>query len=189
MTAFSDLKLVAAGEGHPQRISDSTNMLEVLPAHVSLGAFPPVQNAFAGTGVSSLAFGPCTESGTIQDSKHRQEVKPPVQIYVDMGLQHRSTFDDLSPHPQGITSLKQPRRKPGARECMQISRRFHTQVIPARYMEVLLDYVNRGKIEHLVRMRERLDEHSRLLESQLAGLEALVRENGEYNETEAALAP
>jgi hypothetical protein len=56
-------------------------------------------------------------------------------------------------------------------------------------MEVLLDYVNRGKIEHLVRMRERLDEHSRLLESQLAGLEAFVRENGEYNETEAVLAP
>jgi hypothetical protein len=56
-------------------------------------------------------------------------------------------------------------------------------------MEVLLDYVNRGKIEHLVRMRERLDEHSRLLESQLAGLEALVREKGEYNETETVLVP
>ena len=30
-------------------------------------------------------------------------------------------------------------------------------------------------------MRERLDEHSRFLESQLAGLEALVRERGELD--------
>ena len=30
-------------------------------------------------------------------------------------------------------------------------------------------------------MRERLDEHSRMLESQLAGLECLVREKGELN--------
>lgn len=30
-------------------------------------------------------------------------------------------------------------------------------------------------------MRERLDEHSRFLESQLAGLEALVKEKGEWN--------
>lgn len=32
-------------------------------------------------------------------------------------------------------------------------------------------------------MRERLDEHSRFLESQLAGLEALVKEKGELDIT------
>ena len=62
---------------------------------------------------------------------------------------------------------------------MQISRRFGVRVIPRRYMNILLDYCSRGKVEHLIRMRERLDEHSRYLETQLAGLEALVKEKGE----------
>jgi PHD-finger len=75
-------------------------------------------------------------------------------------------------------ALKQPRRKPGARECMQISRRFGVKEIPQQYMDTLLDYCNRGKVEHLIRMRERLDEHSRFLEMQLAGLESLVLEHG-----------
>lgn len=149
-------------------------------------AFPPGEQPATSVGTSISASAPSLESRTTYVLTQQQEPMQPVQIYVDMGLQHRSTFDDLSQHPNSVTSsIKQPRRKPGARECMQISRRFHTQVIPARYMEVLLDYVNRGKIEHLVRMRERLDEHSRLLESQLAGLEALVREKGESNEIEA----
>jgi len=43
------------------------------------------------------------------------------------------------------------------------------------------DYCTRGKVEHLIRMRERLDDHSRYLESQLAGLEALVAEKGEVD--------
>ena len=36
-------------------------------------------------------------------------------------------------------------------------------------------------MDHLIRMRERLDEHSRFLEAQLAGLEALVKKNGEWD--------
>jgi hypothetical protein len=78
-------------------------------------------------------------------------------------------------------SVKVPRRKPGARECMQISRRFGVKEIPQKYMDTLLDYCTRGKVEHLIRMRERLDEHSRLLEAQLAGLEAHVKEKGEID--------
>lgn len=62
---------------------------------------------------------------------------------------------------------------------MQMSRKFGAEVIPDQYMDILSDYCNRGKVEHLIRMRERLDEHSRFLESQLAGLEALVQERGE----------
>jgi len=72
-----------------------------------------------------------------------------------------------------------PRRKPGARECMQISRRFGVRTIPEKYIEILMDYCKRGKVEHLIRMRERLDEHSRYLEAQLAGLEAAVKAKGE----------
>ena len=37
-----------------------------------------------------------------------------------------------------ISSIKVPRRKPGARECMQISRRFGVQIIPQKYMDTLL---------------------------------------------------
>jgi len=70
-------------------------------------------------------------------------------------------------------------RKPGARECMQLTRKFTNDVIEKRYFDTLYDYANRGKIDHIIRMRERLDEHSRYLESQLAGLEALVAEKGE----------
>mmetsp|Transcript_54722 Transcript_54722/g.62073 ORF Transcript_54722/g.62073 Transcript_54722/m.62073 type:complete len:580 (-) Transcript_54722:148-1887(-) len=72
-----------------------------------------------------------------------------------------------------------PRRKPGARECMQIARRFGVDIIPENQMTILLDYCRRGKIEHLIRMREQLDCHSRFLESQLAGLESLVQKVGE----------
>ena len=43
------------------------------------------------------------------------------------------------------------------------------------------DYSKRGKVDHLIRMRERIDEHSRFLESQLTGLEALVKEKEEWN--------
>ena len=85
-----------------------------------------------------------------------------------------STFP-TGPHALAITSSKAPRRKPGARECMQISRRFGQRIIPEKYIEILSDYCQRGKLEHLIRMRERLDEHSRYLESQLAGLEALAK--------------
>lgn len=77
----------------------------------------------------------------------------------------------------GVTKI--PRRKPGARECMQISRRFGVNIIPEKYMTTLLDYCHRGKVEHLIKMRERLDCHSRFLEYQLAGLEARVKEVGE----------
>ena len=50
-----------------------------------------------------------------------------------------------------------------------------------RTQNTLLDYCTRGNVEHLIRMRERLDEHSRYLEAQLAGLEALVEEKGEID--------
>jgi PHD-finger len=79
-----------------------------------------------------------------------------------------------------------PRRKPGARECMQLSRRFGTQVISETHVEILMDYCKRGKCEHLIRMRERLDEHSRFLESQLAGLETLAIEQGSSSKIDGA---
>jgi hypothetical protein len=91
------------------------------------------------------------------------------------------------PEEENPPPIKVPRRKPGARECMQISRRFGVTVIPEKHMKVLLDYCSRGKVEHLIRMRERLDCHSRYLESQIAGLEMLVQERGETDVVVPAL--
>jgi hypothetical protein len=68
---------------------------------------------------------------------------------------------------------------------MQMSRRFGAQVIPEQNMEILIDYCNRGKCEHLIRMRERLDEHCRFLEAQLAGLEVLAREQSAGSQSQA----
>merc|ERR1712150_45892 len=95
--------------------------------------------------------------------------------------QSSSAPETVASNPEVAVPARVPRRKPGARECMQISRRFGVQVIPQKYMDTLLDYCLRGKVEHLIRMRERLDEHSRMLEAQLAGLETLVQERGELD--------
>lgn len=99
-----------------------------------------------------------------------------------------------SPVPSAATTAAQsnektPRRKPGARECVQISRRFGVRVIPETYMEILTDYCQRGKVDHLIRMRERLDDHSRFLELQLATLESLVKKNGESDVVVPAIPP
>ena len=85
----------------------------------------------------------------------------------------------LDPLLDDSKDSKTPRRKPGARECMQISRRFGADVINDKYMEILLDYCKRGKAEHLIRMRERLDDHARYLESQLAALEVMAQQKGD----------
>ena len=73
------------------------------------------------------------------------------------------------------------KRKPAARECTQLIRRFGANVIPQESMDTLLDYCSRGKLENLLRMRQQLDEHAMFLEHQLASLEALVHEKGEVN--------
>lgn len=86
------------------------------------------------------------------------------------------------PPPQTDTA-KSPRRKPGARECLQLAKRFGVQIIPEKSVGVLVDYCKRGKLEHLIRMRERLDDHSRFLELQLAELELLAKKKGELKVT------
>jgi hypothetical protein len=82
---------------------------------------------------------------------------------------------------KGASGKKETKRKPGARECMQLTKKFGTTPIDEHSFDVLMDYSKRGKIDHLIRMRERMDDHSRFLESQLAGLEALVQQKGELN--------
>mmetsp|Transcript_25217 Transcript_25217/g.37194 ORF Transcript_25217/g.37194 Transcript_25217/m.37194 type:complete len:1132 (-) Transcript_25217:403-3798(-) len=82
---------------------------------------------------------------------------------------------------KSASGKKEGRRKPGARECMQLTKKFDATPIDEQSFDVLMDYSKRGKVDHLIRMRERLDDHSRFLEAQLAGLEALVQEKGELN--------
>ena len=54
---------------------------------------------------------------------------------------------------------------------------------------ILQDYCRRGKVEHLIRMRERLEEHSMFLQEHIAGLEALVQEKGESDVVVPAALP
>ena len=84
-------------------------------------------------------------------------------------------------------SKKESRRKPGARECMQITRKFGMAPIEQKHFDILMDYSKRGKVDHLIRLRERMDEHSRFLEAQLAGLEARVLENQEKEKGETSV--
>jgi len=118
----------------------------------------------------------CTTASPLLDSRKTidQEVITPTTIT------NNSSVTLPAPTIPGTdnTSIpaKVPRRKPGARECMQISRRFGVNIIPQHYMDTLKDYCSRGKVEHLIRMRERLDDHSRYLESQMAGLESILAE-------------
>jgi len=68
-----------------------------------------------------------------------KEVKP---LVVDDKVQGVSAAIPPSSPPFSTTAethvVKTPRRKPGARECMQISRRFGVQIIPEKYMDTLL---------------------------------------------------
>lgn len=82
---------------------------------------------------------------------------------------------------KSVSGKKEGRRKPGARECMQLTKKFDATPVDEQSFDILMDYSKRGKVDHLIRMRERLDDHSRFLEAQLAGLEALVKEKGEMN--------
>ena len=111
----------------------------------------------------------------------KKEVPPHINIkaLVTEAVKNANAPTEAEEEEKSAGPVKAPRRKPGARECMQISRRFGVNIIPKKYLDTLLDYCTRGKVEHLIRMRERLDEHSRFLESQLAGLEAIIREKGE----------
>ena len=111
-------------------------------------------------------------------SRPKKELPPGIDIKALVADAIRNMPPEVV-EEKPVGPVKIPRRKPGARECMQISRRFGVKIITKKYMDTLLDYCTRGKVEHLIRMRERLDEHSRFLEAQLAGLEALVLEKGE----------
>jgi len=118
----------------------------------------------------------CSTASPLQDSTKtvKQEVETPTTVASN------SSITLLAPTIPGTNNTpipaKVPRRKPGARECMQISRRFGVNIIPQHYVDTLKDYCSRGKVEHLIRMRERLDDHSRYLESQMAGLESILAE-------------
>ena len=62
----------------------------------------------------------------------------------NMPISHpNSATATIAPEPvpsteEPVVPVKVPRRKPGARECMQISRRFGVQAIPQKYMDTLL---------------------------------------------------
>ena len=131
------------------------------PAYVRQGAFPPGMVGSKGLSVALPSVPTTNASGWGPGATFPYEYVPP---------------------PQSAAS-KSPRRKPGARECIQAAKRFGVQIIPEKSIGVLVDYCQRGKLEHLIKMRERLDDHSRFLELQLAELEVLVKQRGESKVT------
>jgi hypothetical protein len=177
----------------PPQVPVPASVNVAMPTLAAAAAAPKVEAEVAITVTSS------TERATAAVPVVKQAPPPPVTAETNVTLKLPPTMEAPIPVsviapaaaslPVKVPSVavaadsskdtKMPRRKPGARECMQISRRFGVREIPPKYMEVLLDYCKRGKVEHLIRMRERLDDHSRYLEAQLAGLEALVKEKGE----------
>lgn len=159
--------------GHPNITSSKTAEIKQAEMQSPLKSVAPI--------TSSLVF-PLPQSGALPQNHHsRGNNLQPASSLVPKGTVHQSA---MIPPVSTFTSptpahTKVPRRKPGARECMQMSRKFGNQIISQHCMEVLLDYCSRGKVEHLIKMRERLDEHSRYLESELAGLEMLVEKRGD----------
>jgi len=140
---------------------------------------PPIKSKAFKVPTAAIGGGHNDGSGEAGDDEPRYKLTIDVDELVKKAVANIPLDDpDETPVAQNRGPVKVPRRKPGARECMQISRRFGNRVIPKKYMDILMDYCTRGKVEHLIRMRERLDEHALYLESQLAGLETLVREKG-----------
>ena len=109
----------------------------------------------------------------LRDDDEEEDDEDEDIVMMDVGT-------DGATHP-GTGRASSNKRKPAARECTQLIRRFGANVIPQESMDTLLDYCSRGKLENLLRMRQQLDEHAMFLEHQLASLEALVQEKGEVN--------
>lgn len=179
-TMFDDIE-----EG-PQLLPTSMTTSEVKedqkPSDTRLNAAPLSINSTEANAISTLAQGssavstPKVEKPATTLSQASSVKTATVNTSVSGKVTKVSPLSASIVTTQASSSTKAPRRKPGARECMQISRRFGAEIIPETYMEILLDYATRGKVEHLIRMRERMDDHSRFLESQLAGLEALIQD-------------
>lgn len=168
--AAGPVATVASDSGSQRTVAHSAQSLKAPPGQVPAPASTTVAATVPLINVQSLPAVASAISSTTMTMSTRGASQPAT-----------AASQSMSAHASRIDNSKQPRRKPGARECMQISRRFGVKEIPEKYIEILMDYKDRGKLEHLIRMRERLDEHSRFLESQLAGLEALVLQRGESN--------
>jgi len=164
---------LAQASNPPAKIVGPASMAQSVNAQGSVRAEPPAPAPFAPPVTAMMPTANYTPAG-MTATQGSLPVPPAVLAYP-------SSFYQAPPPAAAPSASKAPRRKPGARECMQMSRRFGVKVIPQNYMDTLFDYCSRGKVEHLIRMRERLDDHSRMLETQLAGLEALAKEKGELN--------
>ena len=98
----------------------------------------------------SGAVGSNEESGRRSDQTPRRGVledsKPAARISLSsVASYHGFVSPDMTYTPSAsyaaassVSSGKNPRRKPGARECMQISRKFGSNIIDQRYFDILM---------------------------------------------------
>jgi hypothetical protein len=74
----------------------------------------------------------------IADDRVQPRESQVATVIADDRVQPQGQVPTTTTNSEFTSSGKVPRRKPGARECLQISRRFGTQVIPEKYIETLL---------------------------------------------------
>ena len=92
----------------------------------------PASSAMPAASVMPMSTLPTTIATTTMATTHGPLPVPPAV------LAFPSSVAQVPPPTAVGSAAKVPRRKPGARECMQMSRRFGVQVIPQNYMDTLL---------------------------------------------------
>lgn len=192
---------VKRGRGRPRK-DGSAPIPRKLPSKFEISAanlyveprdYSPVERSRSGRKIQRTVFHDEVEGGGLMTNSYKRPRGPDDRDDISLfspshtALASRQASMYVSERSAATTAKsvaglkKETRRKPGARNCMQITRKFTAGVIEQDHFNVLMDYSKRAKVDHLIRMRERMDEHSRFLESQLAGLEALVKEKGEWD--------
>jgi PHD-finger len=118
---------------------------EIETPSVTLISEPPVKtlnekaviSALSNESVPTIAITTTKISRTPLDANLivKPDVPPSSTVPTPVDSQIKSVNHPLSEN-QALSRV--PRRKPGARECMQISRKFGAQVIPTKYIQILL---------------------------------------------------
>ena len=151
-TPVRERKVVALASAAP---SQSAKIEQKLPALSSTAPEPSIEDDQKLPALTTAAPAPSVESDQMMiavaaggSSTHPVDVKSslgaavamqpaPSEAAVNDPSQAYYNSASISDSAQGQPA-KVPRRKPGARECMQISRRFGVNVIPEKWMDTLL---------------------------------------------------
>ena len=100
-----------------------------------------VERSRSGRKIQRTVFHDEMEGGGLMKRPRSEEhggVAASASRQASMYLAERSAAEAARNGLMPASSKKEPRRKPGARECMQMSRKFSTTVIDQKYFDVLM---------------------------------------------------